>query len=63
MDRTSLLERVRELARISPAELALAAVLAAVVVACSFLVSRRVPQPPAPPLRIERAAAPAPEAT
>lgn len=59
MDRASLLERLRELARISPAELALAAALAAVVVAGSFVVSRRAPQPPAPPLRIERAGAPA----
>ena len=63
MDRTSLPERLRELARISPAELALAAVLAAVVVVGSFLVSRRAPQPPAPPLRIERGVAPGAGAT
>jgi competence protein ComEA len=54
----SLPERLRELARVSPAEVALAAVLAAVVVAGSFVVSRRAPQPPAPPLRLERAAVP-----
>lgn len=55
MDRTSLLDRLRDLARVSPAEVALAALLAAVVVAGSFLVSRRTREPPVPPLRIEHA--------
>ena len=59
MDRLSLPERLRDLARVSSAEIALAAVLAAAVVAGSFFVSRRTPQPPAPALRFERAAGPA----
>ena len=53
MDRTSLLEGLRDLARVSPGEVALAGLLAVVIVAGSFLVSRRTREPPPPSLRIE----------
>jgi competence protein ComEA len=59
MDRASLLgrlDRLRELARVSPGEVALAGLLAAVVVAGSFVVSGRTKAPPAPALKIEHVA-------
>lgn len=59
MDRGSLLgrlDRLREVARISPGEVALAGLLAAVVVAGSFVVSGRSKAPPAPALKIEHVA-------
>jgi competence protein ComEA len=66
MDRTLLLERwgrLRELARVSPGEVALAGLLAAVVVAGSFVVAGRTRELPAPPLRIEHVAASEPKAS
>jgi competence protein ComEA len=56
MDRTSVVERLREIARVSAGEVALAGMLAAVVVAGSFVVSGRTREPPAPPVRIEHVA-------
>ena len=56
MDRGSLWDRLRELARVSSGEVALAGLLAAVVVAGSFVVSGRTRVPAAPPLEIEHVA-------
>jgi competence protein ComEA len=47
-------DRLAEILRVSPAEVALALLLALVVVAGSFVVFRRSREPPPPPLRIER---------
>jgi competence protein ComEA len=54
--------RIAEIARASPSEVGLVAVLSAVVIASSILVYVRTREPPPPPLRKVSAATPSPEA-